>query len=138
MNVHTLKPEGGKATVMVVEDDALIAMDLAMQVEALGLEVMGPFYDTASALAQLETAMPDAALLDFNLGRLETSRKIADTLYANGIPFTFLSGYTATDLNDKEGTGDHPVLSKPVTARGLEDSLREILKLGSGNAPNNP
>ncbi len=64
------------ATVMIVEDDALVAMDLAMQVEDLGYSVMGPFHDMTSALAQLEQALPDGAILDYNLGTDETSKPL--------------------------------------------------------------
>ena len=57
------------ACVLVVEDEALIAMDLQAVLEEAGYRVLGPANSTAAAMALLAGHDPDVALLDVNLGR---------------------------------------------------------------------
>jgi two-component SAPR family response regulator len=121
------------ATILLVEDDVLIALDLKLQIEALGYEVAGPFHSTETALASLDDQMPQAAILDFNLNRKETSKPIADRLDKASIPFVFLSGYAATDLLGKSGMEHVQVLSKPVTQLALEQAITEMVKAVSNS-----
>ncbi len=115
------------ARIMIVEDDVLIAMDLAMQIEALGYDVCGPFHDGTSAMSFLDAHLPHAAILDFNLNRTETSKPIAERLIAQEIPVTFLSGYAATDLLKQAGMESCEALSKPVTQVSLEKALKRMI-----------
>ena len=59
----------GVARVLVVEDEALIAMDLQALLEEAGYQVLGPANSSAAALALIDNEEPDVALLDVNLGR---------------------------------------------------------------------
>jgi CheY-like chemotaxis protein len=77
--------------ILIVEDEALIALDLAAMLEDEGgvrVEVAGT---VAEALAAIERARPQAATLDFNLGA-EHSGAVARRLHALGVPFVVLSG----------------------------------------------
>ncbi len=60
--------------VLVVEDDYLVAMDIARALERAGAEVI--------------------AILDINLGG-EMAFPVADALMARGVPFIFATGYDA-------------------------------------------
>ena len=116
-----------KPSILVVEDDALIALDLAMQVEDMGYDVIGPFHNVSSALARLEEDLPDAAILDFNLSKNETSTPIAERLIFAGVPLTFLSGYSPTDFLEMTGLTDQQVLCKPVNSARLKDTLKRLI-----------
>ena len=59
------------ATVLVVEDEALIALDLQALLEHAGYRVLGPANSPAVAFNLLEANQPDVALLDINLGRTD-------------------------------------------------------------------
>ena len=59
----------GKARILVVEDEALIAMDLQALLEEAGYNVLGPANTSEAALALIANDEPDVALLDVNLGR---------------------------------------------------------------------
>lgn len=79
--------------VLIVEDDAVLAMDLAQSVREAGLEVVGPAASTSEALELLKQGQPEIAILDINLGN-ETSESIAHRLCADGVPFIAVSGYS--------------------------------------------
>src|SRR5438270_8852311 len=83
--------------VLVVEDEYLIAADIAASLEALGAEVAGPAASVAEALTFLERDGDrlDGAVLDVNLGK-ERVYPLADVLRSRGIPFVFTTGYDAS------------------------------------------
>src|SRR4051794_18185888 len=85
-----------RSCLLVVEDDYLIASDLAASLESLGYEVIGPAGSVAEALKLLEVegSRLDGAVLDINLGN-ERVYPVADFLKARGTPFVFTTGYDA-------------------------------------------
>jgi len=97
-------------SVLVVEDEALIAMDLQSLLEEAGYRVLGPANSTTSALALLDRDDPDVALLDVNLGRSDVFG-VANVLAERKTQVIFLTGHSAQKLPP-----DHrhrPLLSKP-------------------------
>jgi ActR/RegA family two-component response regulator len=80
--------------VLVVEDDYLVAMDIARALERAGAEVIGPVPAVDAALGALKQTVPDGAILDINLGG-EMAFPVADALLALGVPFVFATGYDA-------------------------------------------
>jgi DNA-binding response OmpR family regulator len=80
--------------ILVVEDDYLVAMDIARALERAGAEVIGPAPAVEAALDALARSMPDGAILDINLGG-EMAFPVADALMARGVPFIFATGYDA-------------------------------------------
>lgn len=101
---------------LVVEDEALIAMHIEDALEELGLLIVGRFRTVADALAVIDDARPDLALLDVNLGNGATSLPIAEQLHLRGVPFAFLTGYGPSAVTEE--FPDAEVLSKPI------DSIR--------------
>jgi CheY-like chemotaxis protein len=80
---------------LVVEDEYLIAADLAASLESLGVEVIGPAASVEEALALVATNdRLDGAVLDINL-RNERVYPVADVLTARGVPYVFTTGYDA-------------------------------------------
>jgi CheY-like chemotaxis protein len=103
--------------ILVVEDDYMIATDLALSLQSLGVLVIGPAgsVEDALALAGSEPA-PDAAVLDINLGA-EKVFPVADALRAQGVPFVFTTGYDEWLIPEVyKGT---PRFEKPVDAHAL-------------------
>lgn len=80
--------------ILVVEDEYLIAMDVADRLTDLGAEVIGPAASVAEALAIVAAQgnRIDGAVLDVNL-RNERVYPVADALMALGVRFIFASGY---------------------------------------------
>jgi DNA-binding response OmpR family regulator len=111
--------------VLIVEDDALLAMDLAEQLEASGFDVLGPCMSTKHALSVVEKVGCDAAVLDINLGK-ETSETIAVRLGDLAIPFVVASGY-APDQWPVAFSG-HAALTKPFQTEHLVDLLTKTIQ----------
>lgn len=76
--------------ILIVEDEPLIALDIADMVEANGAIVVGPAYTLDDAVMLVDAQAIDGALLDIDLGRTLVW-PLAETLHARGIPFTFVS-----------------------------------------------
>ena len=87
----------GNACILVVEDEALIAMDLQALLEDAGYRVLGPANSSAAALALIDADAPDVALLDVNLGRSDAFG-VASILTERKTQVIFLTGHTAHKL----------------------------------------
>jgi CheY-like chemotaxis protein len=102
--------------ILVVEDEFLIALDIAGALEQGGLVVIGPLAAVRDALEALERESVDGALLDANLGG-ESVGRVADALSARGVPFAFVSGYGREQLPSQHKTA--PLIGKPFTGEDL-------------------
>jgi DNA-binding response OmpR family regulator len=103
--------------VMVVEDEFIIADEIAAILEDSGHEVIGPFGSIEQAAAGLSVVdRPDCAILDANL-RGKSSVPLAERLRELDVPFCLCTGYRSDDL--RAIFGEVPVLQKPVNARAL-------------------
>ncbi len=96
-------------SVLIVEDQMMLAVTLARKVAATGVTVVGPFLTAEAALSSIADKTPSAAILDIDLGHGNTSEPIAESLMGLDVPFVFLTGYSQT----------HPVIEKfpPVAYR---------------------
>lgn len=108
--------------VLIVEDDAIIAIDFEATIMELGIARVRTAAHAADALAMIAERAPDFALLDVGLGN-DTSFEVADRLDALKIPYAFVTGYRA-DAALARRFADKPVLSKPCLREELEAALR--------------
>src|ERR1700704_1654785 len=115
----------GTATVLVVEDEALIAMDLQSLLEEAGYRVMGPANSTAAAMALLlDGDEPDVALLDVNLGRSDVFG-VANELATRKTRLIFLTGHTAQKL--PQAHRHRPLVPKPYLPHALLQAVQLAL-----------
>ena len=102
---------------LVVEDEYLIAADLADVLTGQGANVIGPAGSIKDALDMLATERQlDGAILDINV-RGERVYPVADALRARGVPFVFATGYDSWVIPD--AFANVPRLEKPVRAAAL-------------------
>ena len=119
-------PEGALAgrRVLVVEDEYYLADELERAFREAEATVLGPVSSVEAALYLLgREAMPDAAVLDVNLGG-ERADPVADVLLARGVPFVFATGYDLASLAERHAGVRR--LEKPVEAAVV---LREVGRL---------
>ena len=109
--------------VLLVEDEALIAMLIEDQLTELGFEVVGPAATASQAIALCEDGDIDGAVLDINLGGGQRSDPIAEHLSEQGIPFVFVTGYGQAGVDAR--FADAGVLQKPFTVPQLRELIAD-------------
>jgi PAS domain S-box-containing protein len=103
--------------VMIVEDEALVAMVVTESLTNLGCSVVGPFSRCSEAIAAIDANAIDAAILDVNLDG-EMVYPLADMLAHRGVPFIFVTGYGAESIDPR--FKHIPVIQKPVERHVLQ------------------
>jgi ActR/RegA family two-component response regulator len=107
-----------------VEDDYIVASDLARALEERGAEVIGPAASIGTALKLVrEQGALNGAVLDVDL-RGQPVYPVADALRVAGVPFVFTTGYDEWIIPDIYAAV--PRLEKPVDTRALARALSEI------------
>ncbi|MFZ0268208.1 response regulator [Caulobacter sp.] len=110
--------------IMIVEDEALVALMVEDLLTEFGCEISGSFGAVDDALAYLKDAATpppalDGAVLDVNIGGTMVF-PVAERLRAAGIPFVFATGYGALP---RKGFEDVVVLNKPINPVLLRDAI---------------
>ena len=111
------------ASVLILEDEFMIAMEFETVLLDAGYRVIGPAADVDAALSLIDSEKPEIGVLDVNLGRGKTSAPVAEKLGELSIPFVLCTGYQTSDLVQRYGD-TVPILQKPVDAAKLLDVLR--------------
>jgi CheY-like chemotaxis protein len=113
--------------ILIIEDQPIIAFDLAKLLKGMGYEVAGIASSVPRAIREIINDPPDAAVLDITLVR-ETSFLVAEALTEHGIPFLFLTGYTETEV-PLAFQANH-FLTKPVVTAALKSALESLWTSG--------
>jgi len=120
--------------ILVVEDEALLAMHLEDLVATLGHEACGAASDAAGALALAERERPDLALMDLALAGGDDGREVARELRARyGVPSVFVTGNPDL-LETPEGRAAAPlsVVGKPFRDEDIAQALMRAVRATLG------
>src|SRR5262245_8473768 len=118
-----------RGSILVVEDDALIALAMVDMLEEWGFEVRGPA-DKAERAVELAVAHgPGLVLMDIRLrgerDGLDAAREIAERCPA---PIIFVTGSSERDMLEKiDKAGAAGVLIKPVLPARLKTAVEKVL-----------
>jgi two-component SAPR family response regulator len=115
-------PPKKKISVLIVEDSALIAIDVEALVQNAGYCVLGPVNSVGAAFALLENHEPDIALLDINLGTSNVF-DLADFLVERNTRLIFLSGHSGDML--PEAHRHWRLIGKPFLPEEVLKALKE-------------
>jgi CheY-like chemotaxis protein len=110
--------------VLLVEDEAIIAMTAEDMLEELGCALAATASSVAEAFACVEERSFDVALLDINLNG-EQSLPVAARLKEKGKPFVFTTGYGSAGSSAEHA--DVPLVTKPYQMSDLESAIRRAL-----------
>ncbi len=111
-------------TVLVLEDEPLVAMMAVDMLEQLGARVAGPAGTLEEAREVAGSQALDAALIDLNIaGTLSVD--FLDELVARGLPVVVATGYGAA--NEALAGRDLPVVGKPYTLDKLDAAFQKAL-----------
>ncbi|MET0137956.1 MAG: HWE histidine kinase domain-containing protein [Sphingobium sp.] len=111
-------------TVLLVEDNMIIAMDGEDALRDLGANVLTAA-TVGRALEAIALERIDLAVLDFNLGQ-ETSVLVADRLADRGVPFLFATGY-GDGLTLPDRHADIVLVKKPYSGATLAQAIAPVL-----------
>lgn len=108
-------------TVLGVEDNMIIAMELQMMLEDLGADRVMLASSASEALRLVEAEPPTFAVLDVNLGG-ETSLVVAEALVERDVPFLFATGY-GESVKLPEAMADVRIIKKPYTDETMREGI---------------
>jgi CheY-like chemotaxis protein len=109
-------------SVLIVEDESLIAMMLEDFLDSMGHQIAGTCESVPEAMVRVGEGGFDVAILDVNL-KGERIWPVADRLREMGIPYILATGGHIEP--PPEAHADAPVLSKPFTIDAIEPALSE-------------
>lgn len=118
-----LRPLEGRK-ILIVEDNFLIAADLAEAVVAAGGEVVGPASSAQMSLWLVDQEDFDIALLDVRLSDGDAT-EVARILTERRLPFFVVTGYSRERLSGELRAA--PYLDKPVCYADLVDMISSRL-----------
>lgn len=113
-------------TVLLLEDNVILAMDMVESLTRLGAEKIETASSIKGGLHELRQKKPDFAVLDMNL-RGEVAFDLALEMLRCKVPFIFVTGY-GSKIDIPVELRHVPILTKPVDdatlSRGVENILR--------------
>lgn len=110
-------------SVLVLEDEHLLADDARRELARAGAEVIGPFGAVSEALTAIERQKPDCALLDLNLGE-GADFAAARRIRARGVRIVFLSGYDSAVVPDD--LRKERFVQKPAQMRAVVEVVASV------------
>jgi DNA-binding response OmpR family regulator len=110
-------------SVLIVEDETLVALDAEMQLTDAGARVMGNARSIEEAKQYIASTSFDVAILDVNLNG-QLSYPLADLLACRGIAFVFASGYSEFDGLPERWRAT-PVVNKPYNGGELAAAIAQ-------------
>ena len=116
--------DGSKPTVLLCEDEYIVALDLQLLLEEFGYEVIGPFDSFSKGLKALNEVRPDMAVLDVRLRDGEVF-PLADKLNELGVGLVFHSGHVQ-DSDIAEKYGNAMCCHKPIDTKRLQHALQKV------------
>lgn len=121
--------EGHAGRILIVEDEAVVAVDLQSQLGRLGYEVVDAVATTAEAQRQAFQQRPDLILMDICLSArddgVEAARAIREK---SDIPVVFLTAFAdAPTIRRASQVGAYGYLVKPYDERELHSTIQMAL-----------
>jgi DNA-binding NtrC family response regulator len=112
--------------ILIVEDEALQALELERLMQRLGSQQVRSVESVATALEHLQGERPDLVLLDVELSDGWAAR-LALALSATRVPFVVVSGHGRLVLRHDPALRAAPYVGKPVELAKLQQAIRDAL-----------
>ncbi|HEY6520286.1 MAG TPA: response regulator [Roseiarcus sp.] len=112
-------------TVLIVEDDLLLAMDLEGTLVGMGAAVVGVCHTLEEALARADADDFAVAVLDFSLGS-QSVTPLARRLARRNVPFILHTGMSRSEPSLMEWS-DSLIVEKPASPHTLVAAIKNVL-----------
>jgi len=111
--------------ILIVEDEAVVSLDIARRLEKMGYEVIGRIASGEEALELVQEERPDLVLMDINLQGEIDGIQTATTLYRNyGLPVIYLTAYAGeSTLERAKESKPYGYILKPFKERELHAAI---------------
>ncbi len=114
--------------ILIVEDEAIVAMDLKLHLQNLGYAVAGLASDGEEAIVMAGRKRPDLVLMDISLGSGMDGIEAARQVQAVGVPVVFLTAFAdEATLARAKDSGPYGYLLKPFDERVLHSTIEMAL-----------
>ncbi len=119
-----------KAQVLLVEDDAVVAIDTRSRLKRLGYAVSAIVASGEEAIKKTEEKPPDLVLMDIKLrGGMDGFEAARQILSRFDIPIIYMTGYPDDKTREEAGiTEPSEYLVKPVDSIDLEKAIDSALR----------
>lgn len=122
-------PAAGKARVLVVEDDAIVGIDIRQTLRSLGYSVIGPLPSAADALQAVTEHKPDLVLMDIQtkgpIDGVQAARTLREQMR---MPVIFLTAHSDPETVRRAGqTEPLGYVVKPFKAADLASVIEVAL-----------
>lgn len=116
-----------QATILVVEDESIVAMDLQHRLSDMGYSVPAVAISSSDALVKAAVNQPDLALMDIRLNGHTDGIEVAGMLRQMlGVPSVYLTAYAdSATLTRAKTTEPLGYLVKPI----VDDQLRSTVEI---------
>lgn len=115
--------------ILIVEDEALVAMEIEERLEVMGYQVTGRAASGVQALALLEETRPDLALMDIRLQGAMDGIAVAERIRKiSKVPVIFLTAYSEDETLERAKVAEPSgYILKPFNDRELRSSIEIAL-----------
>lgn len=117
-----------KKTILIVEDEGIIALGLQTYLTSKNFDVLGIAKEGVKAIEMTRALKPDLIIMDVviqgDINGIETCKNIKD--FSN-VPIIFLTGNSADMIKNDEKCEGIPVYSKPIIMDDLKIAIDNIL-----------
>ena len=115
-------------SILLVEDNRLIAFAMKRELESLGHTVYTA-HSGGEAIVSAMEHQPDVVLMDINLEEAEDGIEIMKQIHhkAGFIPNIYLTGYSQEEIKARaRATSPAEIFEKPIDSQLLADTLRGL------------
>ncbi|MEE1157433.1 MAG: response regulator [Methanobrevibacter sp.] len=115
--------------ILIVEDEAITALDLKYSLEELGYEVVDTVDTGQDAIDTAIETKPDVVLMDIKLKGAMEGIEAAEIISEYKIPIIYLTANTDTDTFEKSNVKfTYGFISKPYDLSKLDEKLKSTIQ----------
>lgn len=116
-------------SVLIVEDDVSLGLDLEMMLKEIGYTVLGIAESSGKAVRMIEKQNPDLILMDINIKGNLTGIELAEKLAHLHIPILFITGYNLDKNFALASKVNHiGFMVKPIHKYSLQSAIEQAVK----------